>query len=151
MRLRRTHPGRIPPSVAVPFIRKIARDALTAGQAGTCLRIPAYVEPSNGLLPRSRSRREARFQAAAKSLNSHLHHIVGAVDKAGLNGLVDYACVLGLEFDGHVRFSVLRVTLRQWGVDRRHQGRTEAASTVCPFSGALKEFVDNRVFSIVFH
>jgi len=41
MRLRRTHPGRIPPSVAVPFIRKIARDALTAGQAGTCLRIPA--------------------------------------------------------------------------------------------------------------
>src|SRR6266404_101279 len=100
MRLRRTHPGRIPPSVAVPFMQKFARDALAEAKP---VLVSKLLHTLNGLLPRRRSRREARFQSAAKSLNAHLHHIVRAVDKAGLNGLVDYAGVLGVKLDGHVR------------------------------------------------
>src|SRR5690349_5617969 len=60
-----------------------------------------------------------RFQAAAKSLDANLHHLIRSVDKPGLNGLIDYARIFRFEIDRHGCLSVLRVTLHAAGRLRR--------------------------------
>src|ERR1700737_1069030 len=112
------------------FMQKVARDVLAEAKP---VLVSEFLHAPNRFLPRHRSWRESRFQPAAKSLNTDLDHVVRAVDKAGLNCLVDYACVLGLELDGHVRLLVIRVTLRrlQWIVTLGNGSLPCRANSLC--------------------